>query len=418
MRIMILSNVPWVPVGYGTLVKQLCRRLKPFHTLAISANYGVHGSIMNWEGIKIYPAGRQGFSEQLILEHARDFNCDVILSIYDMYALSYFPQVMRYENKIKWIAYSPVDTDMPNDRYLEVLKTAYQIIPMSQHGLKVLDEHFPDTVVDEIPGGVDTKIFKPVNKEEQKKLKKELGFEEDCFLVLFAGDSRWYRKNVAENLEGFKIFAENHKELKPRLYIHSIITQQDSQCYDIQSLVEMLFKPEKGKEACLDINKDVRVTEQYEFEKGGLSDEEMAKLYQAADVFLHVSFGEGIGLMTLEASACGTPAIYSQYTSQEEYSRGVPIIPVLEKINLANTRGALPHPESIADAILEVANHGKEYYLEECLKNAKQFDWDIIINDYWLPYFEILEKELKNGCWFPDLPKSVLPKPEIRVWEK
>lgn len=394
MRIMFLTNSPVArSVGYGTLVRQLTTRLRPFHDVAVACNYGVHGGKSVWEGIPVYPAGMQGFNESLILEHARDFNADVVLSVYDMHALSYFPQQMKQENKIKWVAYSPLDTDVPSERYIEILKGAHHIIPMSKHGEEAFDKAYPDKTFEEIPGGVDTDVFRPLSNTGA--LKKKLGFPEDCFLVLFAGDSRWYRKNVAENLEGFKLFAEAHPELNPRLFVHSIVHAQDGGSYDIQSLIKTMG-----------LEKLARCTDPYRFELGGITDMELAEVYNAADVLLHVSAGEGLGLMTLEANACGTPAIYSEFTAQPEYSRGVAVYPTIERYNFANVKQAIPAPEAISLAIAEVAAKGKSYYREECVSHARQYDWRSIVENYWLPYFRVLEDDLKGDCLEPPKPQK------------
>jgi glycosyltransferase involved in cell wall biosynthesis len=401
MRIAILSNPNFTTtVGYGTLTKQLCRRLKEFHDLCIIANYGLHGGVIKHEGVPIYPAGLAGFNESLILQHAQHFKADVILSIYDMYALNLFPQQMIYEKKIKWLAYSPLDTDEPNEKYINDLKGAYHIIPMSKHA-EQFDKYYPKTTIEEIPVGVDTKIYKPM--QDIPSIKKNLGFEEDCFLVLFAGDSRWYRKNVAENLEGFKIFAEENPDAKARIYIHSIVHAQDGSSYDIQNLIRKMG-----------LDDVARCTEPYSFEIGGLSDEDMSKIYNAADCFIHCSAGEGAGMMPLEANACGTPAIYSEFSSQPEYSKGVTVYPTLERYTFSNTKQVIPHPDAIAMALKEVWQKGKAYYSEECMKNAKQYDWDIIINDYWLPYLKVVEDELSKDCVEP---RKKLEKSEVVTYE-
>ena len=49
--------------------------------------------------------------------------------------------------------------------------------------------------------------------------------------------------------------------------------------------------------------------------------EEMAQIYSAADVFVNASREETMGLTTVEAMACGTPAVASNYTAVPEVIR-------------------------------------------------------------------------------------------------
>ena len=44
----------------------------------------------------------------------------------------------------------------------------------------------------------------------------------------------------------------------------------------------------------------------------------MARSYNAMDVLLAPSMGEGFGIPVLEANACGTPAIVSDFSAQPE----------------------------------------------------------------------------------------------------
>ena len=51
---------------------------------------------------------------------------------------------------------------------------------------------------------------------------------------------------------------------------------------------------------------------------GFVSDEELAKVYNLASLFVFASFYEGFGLPPLEAMACGTPVVCSNLTSMPE----------------------------------------------------------------------------------------------------
>jgi glycosyltransferase involved in cell wall biosynthesis len=50
----------------------------------------------------------------------------------------------------------------------------------------------------------------------------------------------------------------------------------------------------------------------------GLTARQMAELYNAFDVLVNPSYGEGFGIPIVEAQACGTPVIVTDWTSMPE----------------------------------------------------------------------------------------------------
>ena len=73
MKVVLHSNAPWAGTGYGTQSQQLTARLQEDgHDPVISAFYGLSGSLLNWEGTTIYPAGYDLYGNDVILAHAQN----------------------------------------------------------------------------------------------------------------------------------------------------------------------------------------------------------------------------------------------------------------------------------------------------------------------------------------------------------
>jgi glycosyltransferase involved in cell wall biosynthesis len=96
---------------------------------------------------------------------------------------------------------------------------------------------------------------------------------------------------------------------------------------------------------------------------GGVPLEETVPFYQAADVFVYPSFNETFGLPILEAMACGCPVVTSDTSSMPETAGGAA---VLSDPN---------NPASIARAILEAAEPGRDRQRDAGLRRAGQFTW-------------------------------------------
>ena len=56
-RILWHSVAPWAPSGYGQQTKVFAPRIRDLgHHVAISAYWGLEGSVLNWGGMSVYPA--------------------------------------------------------------------------------------------------------------------------------------------------------------------------------------------------------------------------------------------------------------------------------------------------------------------------------------------------------------------------
>ncbi|EOU2023421.1 glycosyltransferase [Clostridium perfringens] len=103
---------------------------------------------------------------------------------------------------------------------------------------------------------------------------------------------------------------------------------------------------------------------------------ELVEVYSAADVFVNLSVEETMGLVTIEAIACGTPSIvYNSTATPETIDDNVGI--VVDKNDI----------RSIKDAI-ERITEDKVYNLNKCYNFAKNFDKNIKYKEYINLYIE------------------------------
>lgn len=107
---------------------------------------------------------------------------------------------------------------------------------------------------------------------------------------------------------------------------------------------------------------------------------ELVELYSAADVFFNASIEETFGLPTVEAMACGTPAIVYDCTALPEV-----ISAESGKIVEAN------NVELVWKEIKDILE--KPYNSEQTIKNAKHYEKNAQYKKYLLLYEEIVDKE-------------------------
>ena len=108
---------------------------------------------------------------------------------------------------------------------------------------------------------------------------------------------------------------------------------------------------------------------------------ELAEIYTAADVFANPTIEENFPTVNLESLACGTPIVtYRTGGSPESVDENTGI--VVEKGNY----------QELKNAIMEVAEKGKEHYIKACIEKSKNYDMKARFNDYIDLYEEILKQ--------------------------
>lgn len=181
------------------------------------------------------------------------------------------------------LAYLAID-GYNNPRAWDVLAERCTRIAMSHHGKAAM----PEAPV--IWHGVDTTVFHPGDKAEAKR---QLGMDPDRFLVLRVDKNTW-RKDYPASWKALAPVMRRH----PDIDVHFHCRPSASDGYDLQFAV---WNDE-------DIRERLHFTPDLAPFRGS-SQEKLATLYRAADVFLSTSWGEGFGLTLLEAAASGTPII-------------------------------------------------------------------------------------------------------------
>lgn len=103
---------------------------------------------------------------------------------------------------------------------------------------------------------------------------------------------------------------------------------------------------------------------------------ELAEIYTAADVFVNTSREETMGLTTVEALACGTPAVVCNATAVPEV--------VTEK------SGIVIEPDNI-DMLLNAVK-GISFSKEDCMERAAEFELSKQYRKYYDLYMDILNR--------------------------
>ena len=161
----------------------------------------------------------------------------------------------------------------------------------------VLGSKADSKVVKYIPHGIDSNIFRPVDKTDAKfiEFKKNLFNDKDIEFVLFFNSRNIHRKRPSDTILAYKIFCDSigkEKAKKCALVMHT--AANDNNGTDLRAVKQALCDPEY-----------VNVY----FSQDRLNPEQMNLLYNIADANILISSNEGWGLSLTEAMMTGTMII-------------------------------------------------------------------------------------------------------------
>lgn len=306
MKILWHSNAPHSSTGYGVQTRLFIHRLAEHHDVAVSAFYGLEGGRINVGGIPVYPNRGINFGNEVIHSHARswfdgDLRGGLVLTLMDTWVLDH--SIWSAMNVASWV---PIDHD-PAPPKVEAYFRGSQAIPiaMSRFGRERLAEFDPLYV----PHGVDTTQYKPREKQEAREL---VGLPKDAFVIGVVATNMGSgpggipsRKSYPQIIEAFAQFRATHADAC--LYLHTDISGQ-SGGVDLPKLLEAYGLGDGS----------VLFADQYRYHYDPFPEGYMSALYSGFDVLLNISKGEGFGIPVLEAQACGTPAIVSDFSAMPE----------------------------------------------------------------------------------------------------
>ncbi len=297
MKVLWHSNAPWASTGYGQQTALFAARLNETHDVAISAFYGLEGSPINWKGIAVLPGVTGTYGNETVPGHARAHLGEpregLVLTLMDVWVLH--APTMAKLNTVSW---TPVDHDPVPPRVARYFEESSAIpLAMSRFGEERLAEFDPIYV----PHAVDTKVFAPINEARELA-----GFPKDAFVVgmVAANKGNPSRKAFPQAFKAFQLFHEKHPEAV--LALHTEIAGE-AQGIDLRTLISQL-----------ELTESVVIVDQYRYKYMPLKPAEMAAVYSSMDVLLNPAMGEGFGIPVLEAQACGTPAIVTNFSAMAE----------------------------------------------------------------------------------------------------
>lgn len=390
LAISFASNSPSSPTGYGVQAELLITKMLE-HDVAVAAlsNWGREGNIgdvqIRGKRIKEYPKGYRMYSEDVIpiwhknWEQQHPNRKSAIVTLYDVWVYNSlsFQGVYPDGNEPPIVSWVPLDHISLPPAVGQFLKRPNVIpITMAPHGQRQLEQAGISSTY--IPHAIDTKLYKPTDTIQGAPARRWLGFKDSDFVVGIVAANKaageLHRKAFAENLLAFSVFAKDKPGVK--LYIHAE-TSRAFGGFHLPTLMQAIgIKPEQ-----------VVLPEPFLF-RVGYPTADMAGVYSSFDVMLAASYGEGFGVCGLEAQACGTRIITSDFAATADlYSEDSWAVTGQAFWHESQSAFfAVPSIEQLV-AKLEEAYAADRGVSAKSVEFAQEFDIERVWKEKWLPFW-------------------------------
>lgn len=381
--------------GFATVTHAITSRLvaKGHEVSVLGANYRGEDGIPGVRGFVptlLVPTDTYGYSR--IVEVLSKVEPDVVVILNDPFIMLTMLMENPWDSEKVLLRYRPLITYQPRDG-LNGPKT-WDIIPKISRAVAYCEfgqEQIPGSEV--IYHGIDTETFHPASSDRpivtsqgqkitnKRDAKRVFGYDPEGFLVL----------RVDRN-SGRKDFASTWKALLPSMHKHA----------DIEVHFHCQGNDKSGGPSMPDLfTRDPETFDRFHLPKDyntfqGWPPEDLVALYNAADLFITTSQGEGWGLTIGEATACGVPVVAQNFSAIPEVvgPGGILIEPGYEVTAPGGQDMMAADVPAFSAAIERLYNNrGERRKLGVAgVKHAKTFSWDTAADG-----FERIALELHEG---------------------
>ena len=304
----------------------------------------------------------------------------------------------KIDNKknFKSIFYFPIDCKLV-DKLVEGLEFFDCVVTYTEYGRKEILRLRPELKgkVKVIPHGNNSNDFHPLSKDERLSFRKEYFGENANKFIITNVNRNQPRKDIPTTIFAFMEARSRWKEegLTNQPFLNLHMNPKDPMGWDIRGILLQTDLVE---------NVDYKLLET-EVANNGASVEMLNKIYNASDLYLTTTLGEGWGLTLSEAMATKTPIICPLTTSFIEMTNFGKRAFVLENmIPICQTSDNVIREQcdmyEVADKIIHVAkgmsgmlgsdfNSKLEAMLEDGHNWTKSLHWKSISKS-WINYFK------------------------------
>ena len=392
----LVSNAVWATTGYGGQAKLILPRFKAMgYPISMTAYYGLSGHTLQINDMTVFPVGYHPYGMDVAAGNTKMAGANICMTNIDVWVCE--PNMLK---EVLWVPWFPIDSGSVSSLISNRLPPAYERICMSKFGQKMVEDLGLSCKY--APCATDTKVFAPSDpvaafKEMNVHIFNKI--PEGKFIVSMVAMNKGNpsRKAFFEQFRAFKNLHDKHPDTA--LYCHTIKSEMGEQAG--VNLVELC------KFLGLEIGKDVFFPDPLTI-INGYPDVFLNAVYNASDVFMSVTMGEGFGIPILEAQSSGCPVIVGDWTSMSEICFSGWKVGQEDAQEFWTALGAiqyLPKWQAIADRLEQAYQmRGNQEYRKKARKGALKYDADVVVEKHWKPILEDLNQRVHDVPPFTEPP--------------
>ena len=366
-RLLWHSNAAWCRTGYGQQTALFAPRIRDLgHDMALSANWGLSGSMFQWEEMPVYPSD-DAWGQRMLPQYAHHHRADLVITLMDMWVLE-----GRRMRDLKMLCWTPVDHHPIPPKVLKFFVDHPDATPvaMSRFGQRMFKEAGMDAAY--VPHGVDTGIYCPGDRQVGRD---RMGFPDDAWIVGVVAANKGNNPPRKAFPQLLQAFAEVRKQVpEAHLYMHTDLVGQRG--VHLAKFADQLGIPAGAIRAATPLQLEL-----------GAPDEAMVDMFRAFDVLALPSYGEGFGVPLIEAQACGTPVVTTDGTAMRELRGAGWLVDAEPWYDAAQDAFFdMPSVRSITDCLLNAYEcRGDSQLRSQARRFAEHYDADRVLEEHWKP---------------------------------
>ena len=292
------------PTGFGNVAENIIERLMDDYEIDVLA-ISYFGEPLTspkhpyhrFHKLKVIPAkdysGMFGYGKLIDLLSTDKYDyLFVIQDAFNMLPVNRHINYLKETCKFKYILYFPVDGFFPKDWY-ESIATADYPVTYTKFGLDVLKLDIPY-----IYHGVDKSFYEISNEDRIKARTKYFNVDDDTFVITNVSKNQ-PRKDFPRTIVSFCEFLKLGYNAKLYLNCNPV----DDVGVNLIAFIDNYYPEYKSNIL---------------FPSGKITKDDLRNIYNASDVLMSTTLGEGWGLSTTEAMACGLPVILPDNSTANE----------------------------------------------------------------------------------------------------
>lgn len=402
LRFMLVSTHTEQVTGYSKVSFNLLKQLATLSPLVKVFHFGFQRSpartpqpMRPIQGVIQYDAAanedprEQGFGFNKFKDYLETVSPDIVMIYNDPIIISQFINTVKDIPKTfkLWVYLDQVyeGADMGLLRTIE--NKADRIICFTDAWKKHLLTRLTTATIpiDILEHGVDTMVFKPLPEVERMSIRRSMNIPTDAKIFLNVNRNS-QRKRLDLTIMGFARLLKKFPSEKFYLVFVTSVKPEGGACYNpLQIYMNELARVGLDVQTYGTRVSIVDTTPPSAY----YNDDSINQLYNAADIGINTSNGEGFGLCQLEHMATGAPQVVMDiggYRSFIDETTGV-LVPTTSYSYLPMTSGVgliehSAHPDSVAEAMEKVVSMLGAATSKKCIDAARARPWSSICDAF------------------------------------